>query len=783
MAEGDYELVLEHGAGTLTITPASALVEGDPILERFENRPQRAQFTLLLPDVASQNLMSPTCSLWSSGTGALEIGDRVRLSLYPTSTRAKTAVFTGLVHELKAVGDNLVSVEAREDWAQYETLQRDAIIFADHKDLVYNYTSNDANGQTTIEGLSGADIALPLAVIDLMSGENVEELAPGGENLTGTTPAPEDRYLAQRFVANGDALIAVRWRASFNGYPNDTNFYVGIWSDDNGKPGTYYRRTVTLPSVSIPRDATVRDYWTDFRVDGVPFILEEGKHYWVVFYGLGANTQLRRQQIHKAPNLPPGAGLTPVKRSADGSAWINYDDASGPGTWGGSGLSLSLYVASYERQADIAQSLSGSTLTLLGDKKVQGVPMNLTSTPPASIVPTRARVSYYHGTRTVREVLQDLIGRGACPHNVSADVANTVKLYRTKGKRLAECIREICDLRMSSGNYAGSQLAVAQLPYATELWVRRRKHTGDASSFTFSYGTDTSTDNERRIIAGSVQLKRTTKMKPTKVWVIGKAADNVPLVAIVHDRAVAGLSSRLGYDVEETLQDDSLQTLEDCRAYGKAYLDAARGSYDTWEGQLTISGVYPDLFDLSAVSPTYGSGQIITLNYSPLGISALKCKVKAIRVQGVKTEVTLSSEDLLVNNPFSDVAWRTARSESFISPADAEHNVIMTGHRDSVLPAALNSLGSGQLYMELQNANGITQGSAVACTVMTDSGYNLKMIHAEFEASNGSTAPNYPITQVRLRDAAGANSIQIPIEPCYKWKTTRAIVELTVRLS
>lgn len=780
--EGDYEIILQHGAGSLTITPASALVVGDPSLERHENRPQGVKFTLLLPNIASRNLLSSTCSLWSSGTGALEIGDRVSLSLYLTSTRAKTAVFTGLVHELKAVGDNLVSVEAREDWAQYETLQRDAIIFADHKDLVYKSTGTDANGQTTIMGLSEANIALPLAVIDLMSGENVEELAQGGENLTGTTPAPEDRYLAQRFVANRGALIAVRWRASFASYPNDTNFYVGIWSDDNGKPGTYYRRTVTLPSVSIPRDATVRDYWTDFRVDGVPFILEESKHYWVVFYGLGANTQLRRQQIHKSPNLPPGAGLTPVKRSADGSAWINYDDAASPGTWGNSGLSLSLYVASYERQADIAQALSGSTLTLLGDKKVEGVPLNITSVPPASIVPTRARVSYYHGTRTVREMLQDLIGRGACPHNVSADLANTIKLYRTKGKSLAECIREVCDLRMSSGNYSGSQLAVAQLPYATELWVRRRKHVGDASSFTFSYGTDTSTDNERRIIAGSVQLKRTTKMKPTKVRVIGKAAD-LPLVTIVHDRATAGLSSRLGYDVEKTLQDDSLRTLDDCRAYGRAYLDAARASFGTWEGQLSISGVYPDLFDLAVVSPTFGSGQIITLNYSPLGISALKCKVKAIRVQGVKTEVTLSSEDLLINNPFSDVAWRTARSESFVSPADAESNVVMEGHYNAVLPAALNTLGSGQLYMELQNSNGVTQGSAVACTVTNDSGYNLKMIHAEFEASNGSTAPSYPITQVRLRDAAGANSIQIPVEPCYKWKTTRAIVELTARLS
>ncbi len=760
--EGDYELVLTHGAGTLIIDQSMPYVEGDPLLVRNENRPQTLTFQIVLDPVDARNLMSPSCSLWSSGTGALRIGDRASFRVYPTSTRAKTWVFYGQVHEIAVKGDNVVAVTCREDWAQYETLQRDAVIFDDHKDLVYKSTTTDSSGRTVIQGLTESDIALPLSVIELMSEEHVDRM--GGAGTDSFFSIANSPAIAQRFMATG-RLIAIKFSAAFRFYPADTDLYVRIFSDNNGVPGTVLR-TITISSASIPRDETIRDYWID--LGPMPMDTPSGRYYWFVVFRPGDNSGATYLRHHTAPDdVLPGHDVKPFRYSTDGTTWTPYSSSN-------SVLCLSFYYGDYERQGEMQQSLSGTALTLHGEPIIRGLPASSPVFPPSTIQPYRARVSYYHGLRRTKDIMESLLAAGTCSSSVIT--TREVKIYKTKGKGLADCLRELCDLRDASGAYVGSQLAIAQWTDSTQVLVRRRKHLGDAPSFTFSYGADTSVDNERRIIAGGVKLSKTTRLKPTKVKVLGRASGGLPLVAVVHDKATAGLSAKLGYDVEETLQDDSLQTLEDCRAYGKAYLDSVRPSYDAWEGQLSVAGVYPDLFDLNVASDTYGSGQIITLNYSPLGISGLKAKVKGIRVMGTKTEITLSSEDILVNNRFSDVAWRAARSESFISPTDAESNVVIEAY------SATPRTGPAQLGL-IANQAVIPGHIIVPCTVTDDAELNLRTIHAEVEAANGSTLPTAPITHVGAYNASNGYLWDVPVAAAYKWKTTRVILEITCRLS
>lgn len=93
--------------------------------------------------------------------------------------------------------------------------------------------------------------------------------------------------------------------------------------------------------------------------------------------------------------------------------------------------------------------------------------------------------------------------------------------------------------------------------------------------------------------------------------------------------------------------------------------DGTIAAYSTnvWEGQIRVSGVYPDLIDMDTSSASFGSGKVITLNLSPLGISATKFQVKGIVVEANQTTIIISNDDVMVEEQCPTILQRQGAAD------------------------------------------------------------------------------------------------------------------------
>jgi hypothetical protein len=190
---------------------------------------------------------------------------------------------------------------------------------------------------------------------------------------------------------------------------------------------------------------------------------------------------------------------------------------------------------------------------------------------------------------------------------------------------------------------------------------------------------------------------------------------------------------------------------------------------DEWEGRILLSGCYPDVF-------ANGSGEIITLNYSPMGISGLKLKVKSAVVGLFGTEITVSNIDQLLENKLQASITRGQRSELFNSPEYQGRNVF-----SKVVDLDAN-IDTAALYMALiSGADEVT--SRVKCVRFLNEDYECAVYHAEFEQDDRTVdASAAPVDSIALYDAASGGSLVASesltgLNRVWKWQTTRVIVD------
>jgi hypothetical protein len=201
-----------------------------------------------------------------------------------------------------------------------------------------------------------------------------------------------------------------------------------------------------------------------------------------------------------------------------------------------------------------------------------------------------------------------------------------------------------------------------------------------------------------------------------------------------------------------------------------------------------VSGVYPDLIDMGTASTSFGSGKIITLNLSPLGISALKLKVKGVTVEANQTTITLSNDDVLVNNAQRYYNAKAQRSEAFLAPVGLVDNMYIAVFIDDV---ADYSPGWVELRYE---SGGAIPGLSKAPTKHPVPALNLNVYHVEFEAADGHSAIGgtmVGVGMIYLRQSSGSatyktydlyvSTAPVRDERFHKFKTNRLIVDVLTK--
>jgi hypothetical protein len=277
-------------------------------------------------------------------------------------------------------------------------------------------------------------------------------------------------------------------------------------------------------------------------------------------------------------------------------------------------------------------------------------------------------------------------------------------------------------------------------------------------------------------------------MRYSKVMVIGKDYLDMPIVAVRSDRAKTGSMWEKMHGVVETLTvtDDNLRTLEDCNREAYRLLDAV--TRDVWEGKITLYGHHTALWDFDNTSDSYGSGKIIKLYWSPLGISNMKMKITGIEFTTYTTIITVNNTDMELLNRVTRGLGNIDRLESLTAVIGDPESLILEYYY-YILPAR-----DGDTYMRIYDDTNtlMTPQDGQLCTKFANTDYNSRTYHAEFERTNCDGANKvryvelYDSTGILYKfdlmasESCGAGTIDVDLK-ISKYRSHRLIVEINLR--
>ena len=747
-------------------------------LEWTENYPRKLTIQLEnRAETAADNLISSSFAGWSAGTGALDIGDRVNYTVRMTSDpTVETQVFWGIITEVSQTSGGILTIVAKDYLEKFEHVQPNAIIFKNYRDGTIKSTTEGV-GARTVDGCTETGIVWPPVFVGIATTDTRTTLSGAGSNLeylmvSTIVPAAPDTleywYSAQAFVALGDGMIGLRYYYQSTDISIDGHIHCAIQADLNGAPsGTDIASSEYLVGLGTNVNTPVQIDFTD-ELSSQPVPLEKGKKYWVVF---SCDDSIRCTEDvggFVAVIWHTGVAALPF---TDHYWWRLHT-----GAWTESAadenLTIRLDFCDYEEVAaeDYYFDDAANTITV----RTNGVPI----TPIDTYYDLhRGKVSYYYGAVDTGDIFSRLIGYDPDATSVIAAAYETAySLYQTRGKSVAECLRELCDTFETAGAFDGYQHIISAYRTGGGVDTINAGWRPYATGRTFSHGADSVVDDEIRIT--SVNLKRTTSLRPASVMVIGKAPSGLPIIVQRDDRALtASFRTKSKLALMTTHTDESINTLVDADRKAWQILDSF--ARDTWEGTITVAGVFPDLFQLNQASPYYGAGGHIDLNYSPLGIVAAEFHVKGIVLHENTTEIQISNEDVLILNALTEARGRAERSESFLAPDDPFTTVFASGYTSDIEAGAT-------MYMQLCTADetNIPEGVRVLCTHTTNTRYNDSTYHAEFETNEGHTVDGTNhVVQLELWDATtgGTHHAKVALsasEHFPKWRTTRVIAEI-----
>lgn len=789
-ADTTYDISFYHKGTAYVLnnnnrTPTNAL--SSRVMSREYRRDENNPATLILvlsngSIIPAENMLSSSFAEWSGGAAALSLGDYVRYSIVPTSTLSMLQYFYGKVTELRQSTDGRLTVIAK-DYLQKLNREVAKMFFDGYSDaeIKPHIITSKLKVINNIPGVSEGEPIVPLAHVAFAQTDLQKTLANNSLPADGGYNDLVLVDVAQSFVTSGNALVGVKIRYSGISVVTPGTITLSIQRDVAGEPSGISMASDTRVVDGGNSDVTWQVAFTDF-----PVRLRFNEKYWIVLTYNESDGSVQVKQT--APETDPYATDHLYRTPKTSGSWAT-------------GLANEVVYAvldflNYEEVTlDNYSYDSATNSVILKDM----TPITTTSFTAGydSVSLYRGMASYYWGTITHKEICDGILALAAIISGTSANQSQTFGIFNTLGKKLIDSLKEAADAWETSGSWTGYQHTFAHYELSGSHYISfgKRQKLTDTPSATFSFGTDTATDDERRIIDYSGLVKR-TDLRPSVIMVIGKGGNGNPVVSTVTDQAKSGSfeTQMEGFGNFEKLVDENILTLEEADKRAFAAIDSY--ARDLWEGQIRVSGVYPDLMKTSAADiggGFFGSGAIVTLNISPLGIVAQPFKVRGISVKENETELTLSNIDFDIQNRLSKMFIKGDKTEAFLAPVGLVTNSYIRCYVDSVVNTAT-------LYMSLQTAAAeITDLKRVACTKVNCATYsgsslNLNKYHAEFETDNGYTVDGTPIRYVRLYDAATGGSLiatydlyaagpPIRDERIYKWRTMRLIVEVLTKNS
>lgn len=753
-------------AGTLTLDNSSNATRiTSRKYQRTENHPATVTLTLYNEYATdTTNILHSSFAGWSAGTGAIALGDALNYSMCPTSFTtgaegALTEYFYGRITDIRSTGPNELEITARDMLYRYEQVQYSQTFYNLRKDweiLPIEFLSAAPHlGKFCANGVQTTG-AYPAAALEILTDDSVMTY---GLDITddGTSAVDLDTVgdkAAQPFIAEHDAIYAIGLRLGWlvDAGATDPNIYRFSIQGDNGSnrpDGTELYGFEIYHSETSEAQAWRDFYWNDGYagewdstdddpgpVMDDPVVLTKGRKYWLV------------AEFHATDATYPGAMYmrydnTGAYLGGQSTANCWFYDAS-VATWSSLSGSWDMFLLGGQYTnvpgSNHEYYYDGAEGNLVVNKFDGTMPMGDTGVAQFdkslwSEYDLRARCSYYYSHLDLDDMIERVVELDPDildDNDASADLA--IPVYRTTGKYLGDCLRELCDLYGYSYLSGYRQLSMYAYHSGGVDYVAwgRRKIASETAIGTVGDGKSGLSDVYVRLI--SADLRKSSTRRPGTIRVIGKSSDGTPLVATRSDRATASAyHDQIGFYNVQTINDESLNTLQQVNDKAWYLLDAS--GRDTWEGTITASGCFPQAFSVAA--GTEGSGESLNVYYDPLNLSGTNFKIKAVETDGYSTTFTVTTEPDMDSNAIRRLNASVRQLDSFRTDIDTPD----TYH---VYVYKATDITDATCYIQLSGAvsgTAITGHTRVAATQLTMptgvADYDSYVYYAVVEPDNG----------------------------------------------
>ncbi len=685
-----------------------------PTIKMVENYGTTGSLTIV-NDIgsSSRNLLSSSCSRWSSGTGALAPG--MFLHIWHTSRTDANKLGVFIITEISP-SDDVISVTFGDCVQVLRATGAD--YYRNHYSEGQQHTNEKAYGawdssSERIYVTKPENVTLNAENGDVQWAVSTDSTYDVMDNMS--MYATEDGYVETQFTVSADLLIGFSIMPSTRFSNPGVNCRIRVWVDGSLK----LSQTIKITSVqkfrfSTPVQATVVRIRLDKAVKddeytgALPQVatsysgISNASTTWYDFY----NTQ---EVVHSTYTLSGETFISGIETASYSYATAGEQDASDPTKY---------WITAIDGLASIT--------SIQGDPAWTG----------------RALITYMvmEGGMLMSEIFSSICdAAGVSSTVITSD--RQVGIMRCGGADYFSYLLALADMEEPSGSYAGRQHAFkASRTTWSSIRMGYRYKASDSSVKTIYYAGDGSRSGEPFM---SFVPTKTMQYRPYLAITRGTKDDGTPIILAMRDPDVSVGSA-------SSLVDGSITEVTDAAL--SSYSEIATNRSKDWEGTVKLTGIHLDLM----VEGTYVGGAPVRIYDSRYGMSGYAARVKEVTINFTEqtTLLTLNNYSEMYANSIIDSS-KMAYSAGGLAVEASSSDLFTLQYVRLESSSSLSSSSSHTIEVYSSEAGWVSATAEVV--EMTD--FGIAVLSAYWRKGYGDITTRYGITQVRVD---GSTVISIP---------------------
>lgn len=672
-----------------------------PVLKYVENYGVTGSLTIV-NDIGSStsNLLSSSCTLWSSGSGALKPGMFLHIWQGSRTNANKLGVF--IITQISP-SDDLIDVTFGDCIQILRATGAD--YFRNHYTGAQQHSDENAygawsssDGMLYLEKPSGVTLDaangdVQWAVNDTLEySDSVSQLmafGSGDGSATFTFTLNADWLFQYTLTKGAGTMLKCRIRTYVANSLVDTTSY-----NETSSSSTDRNRTIYLSSPAYIRNRTIK-----IVIDNI------------------TNTY--------------GADFDMVNFSGSTFSYVDlgindYETGSVSGVM----LQTTFNTAHYEYATAGEEDPDDDTIYYVtGIENVSSINSSLGS--PA--FDGRARITYLvtEGGMLMSEVFEAICEAAGIDATVITSTRE-VGIMRCGGDFFHNYLLALADMEEPSGTYAGRQHAfMASRTEWGSIRMGYRHKASDTSAGTIYYAGDGDRSGEPMM---AFTPTMTMQYRPYLAVTRGTKDDGTPIIIAMRDPDVDVGSAT-------SLVDGSITEVEDAAL--SSYAEIVTNRSKDWEGQVQLSGIFLDFFD----DGTYVGGAPIRIYDSRYGMSGYQARVKEVQLDFTNqtTTLVLNNYSETYSNSIVD-STKMAYSAGSLAVEASSSDLFTLQYVRLESSATLSSRSSHTIEIYSSETGYVSAAADVLQVLDLD----IAVLSAYFRRGVGTVTSQYAITRVRV---------------------------------